>query len=95
VADDTYAAYLAHRATGLAIPKNTHDSGLKVLWGDKVRAMSAGNINAATIADLRAGYTGTTGTLAEKEKFWLASRGAPAGTIADMRVYSVLNALMP
>jgi len=92
----TYAEYLANRATGLAIPSKTFNSGLKVLWGDKVRGMSAVNINAATISDIEIGYNAAVpGTLADEERQWLLSRGAPAGTIADMRYYCCNNALMP
>jgi|KBSMisStandDraft_5_1062788.scaffolds.fasta_scaffold02992_10 hypothetical protein len=96
MADDTYAAYLAHRATGLAIPSGTYNSGLKVLWGDKVRSMSANNINPISIADIMNG-TGLAGTsLADREMVWLTTRGAPGATsIADKRMYLVANALMP
>lgn len=96
MAATTYAEWLAQRATGLAIPYGTYNQGLKVLWGDKVRGMSANNINAATIADLQLGYApAVPGTRMDEERQWLLGRGAPAGTIADMRQYCVLNSLMP
>lgn len=96
MAATTFAEYLAQRATGLAIANGTYDSGMRVMWGDKIRGMGAGGINAVTTSDIIAGWAGGSGTIAERERtYWTVNKGVPAGTIADMRQYAVANSLTP
>lgn len=92
---DTWGGYLAQLNTGIAIGKGTYASGTKILWGDKVMSMGPSGINAITMADLTMLLPFSKKTIVEEEMAWLAARGAPPGTLGDMRYYLVKNNLMP
>jgi hypothetical protein len=94
MAAGTYAEYLVALTSSQGVPQGTYNHGLKILYGEKIFSMTAAQINAERVDDLINLLPGA-GTNADDERAWLIARGAPVGTIADMRQFLVLNSMMP